>query len=177
MKLHVSSGYLKNSILQVPNSARPIKNVVKQALFTTLKNLNAIENANVLDLYAGSGAIGIEALSNGASNVTFVEKDNLSCEHIISNAERLNISDKIEVITKDSLKFLGETSPDFTLVFADPPYNEHHKHLLKTAHLALVDGGIFVFAHAKKEPSLEAESLQLLETRTYGKSAFSLYKA
>lgn len=176
MNLHVSTGKYKNTILKVPKSARPVKNIVKQSLFNYLENIGVIEEANVLDLYAGSGNLGIESLSRGAQSCTFVDNDFESIKFINDNLSKLGLQDT-QSIKRDGLKFIGETHTQFDLVFADPPYTDHTKHLLKTVHYTVNLGGIFVYMHAKTNDDLQAFDLNLIETRCFGKSCFTVYKA
>lgn len=176
MNLHVSTGKYKNSILKVPKCARPVKNIVKQSLFNYLENLGLLKDSSVLDLYSGSGNLGIESLSRGAKNCTFVDNDFEAIKFITENVQKLNLQNS-QIINRDSLKFIGETESQFDLVFADPPYTDHIKHLLKTVHYTLVPGGVFVYMHSKNTIDLQAFDITLLETRCFGKSCFTVYKA
>lgn len=177
MKLHVSTGKYKNTVLKVPKVAKPVKNIIKQSVFNYLDNIGAIKDATVLDLYSGSGNLGIESLSRGSRAVTFVDNDYEAVKCINENLQKLNILDENQVVNRDSLKYVGESEIQFSLVFADPPYNEHTKHLLKTVHYVVEPGGLFVYMHNKNNTDLDAFDLNLVETRCFGKSCFTVYKA
>lgn len=102
---------------------RPTTDRVKEALFSILGE--RVEGARVLDLYAGSGALGIEALSRGAAHVTFVEANPLSIRLIRENLQACALTDSVEVHVRRVETFLSrapETLPPFHLVLADPPY-------------------------------------------------------
>ncbi len=103
-------------------SARPTQDRVREAWFSILGQ--EVQEARVLDLFAGSGALGLEALSRGAVSATFVEKARHSLEALEKNIATLDVGDATKVMKMDALKFaegLGEGAYD--LVFADPPYD------------------------------------------------------
>lgn len=176
LKLYISTGKYKRTILNVPKNCKPVKDIVKQSAFSFIGNIT-LNNKTVLDLYAGSGQLGFEALSNNAKLVTFVDEDYNSRESIKKTILKLNLNNA-NIIHKDALKVIGEMDEKFDIVFADPPYNYKHKHLLKTVNYVLNKGGIFVFFHSSKitNQDLLAEELQLIETRIFGLSAYSVYK-
>lgn len=175
LKLKISTGKFKNTNLCVPTNSEPVKNVVKQSAFSFIGE-QILNNANILDLYCGSGQLGFEALSNNANVVTFVDEDYNSKECVQKTLIKLNIQN-CNFIHKDALKVIGESNTKYSLVFADPPYSYKHKHLLKTVHYVLQKNGIFVFFHSSKitNEDLAAEELKLLETRIFGNSAYSVY--
>ena len=177
MKLKISGGYLKNSNLIVPETAKPVKNIVKQSLFSYLGN--DLKEKKVLDLFAGSGNLGIEAISRGAKFVTFVENNYRAYKNIQENLVNLNLTDRAEVIRMDCLKFIGQASEDYDLVFADPPYETASKHFLKTVHIVVNSSkpeGLLIYFHQNNLENREVENMELLETRTFGKSGYSVYK-
>lgn len=100
---------------------RPTTDRVREAMFNALVSSGAIEGAQVLDLFAGSGALGIEALSRGAAHCTFVEKDRAALVAIRRNVETLGIGDRATVVPGDVLTRLGQLGP-VDVVLADPPY-------------------------------------------------------
>jgi 16S rRNA (guanine966-N2)-methyltransferase len=140
--------------LKVPRTElRPTMDVVKGAIFSSLGDL--VVGARVLDLFAGSGALGIEALSRGASWVSFVEKDRRAAEVIEQNLEKTCLAvEPHEIRVADVFSFLDrrETGSPFDLIFADPPYakgaeeRDFTPELLASEGLkrALGEGGIFV---------------------------------
>ena len=87
-----------------------------------LFGLGLPDGAAVLDLFAGSGALGIEALSRGAAHVTFVDSDAAACQTITANLTALGISDRAKVIRSDTAGFLAASEEPVDLAFADPPY-------------------------------------------------------
>ena len=102
-------------------ATRPTADRVRETLFSMLTSrLGSFEDLRVADLFAGSGALGLEALSRGAASATFLESDARAVAAIKRNAERLGASDRIRVLTASALS-LPRSEP-FDLIFADPPY-------------------------------------------------------
>lgn len=101
---------------------RPTSERVREALFSSLGSLGAIDGARVLDLFAGTGALGIEALSRGAASATFVDDDARAIATIRANVEATGFSDVATVVRSDALRFVAETTDTFDVAFADPPY-------------------------------------------------------
>jgi 16S rRNA (guanine966-N2)-methyltransferase len=107
----------------VPAGTRPVSDRAREGLFSSLGPL--VEGARVLDLYAGTGALGIEALSRGAAEATFVDQAIRAIRAIRSNLARTGFADRATEVKREVLRWLGERDPEpFTLVFADPPYAE-----------------------------------------------------
>jgi 16S rRNA (guanine966-N2)-methyltransferase len=108
------------------DQVRPTKDMVREAMFSALDARGALVDAIVLDLYAGTGALGIEALSRGATRAAFVERDRAALDAIAANVTALRLGDRARVIAADVTRFLrGVPSPDapFDLVLIDPPYD------------------------------------------------------
>lgn len=121
--LRIIAGSLRGSRLHVPDRAglRPTPDRVRETLFNWLAPV--IEGASCLDLYAGTGALGIEALSRGAASCVFVEQDPQLAQLLRANLERLKVTGG-RVLNQAALQYLGGAAdaPDFDLVFVDPPF-------------------------------------------------------
>ena len=126
--MKISSGNLKNKSIffQDNPSTRPTKQRIKQSIFNILTHrfFNGLHDLKILDCFAGSGALGIEAISNGASFVQFIEKDKKMFEMIKKNIEALKIQNNSSAICCDFLSFKSSIL-DFDIVFIDPPYNSN----------------------------------------------------
>lgn len=122
--MRVISGQYKGRILRTVDdlSVRPATDRVKQTLFDMLANRIDLDGARVLDLFAGSGSLGIEALSRGAAHVTFVELDSRASDFIEKNLEMLGCTQETPIVQMDARAFINHTHERFDLVFADPPY-------------------------------------------------------
>ncbi len=121
-KLRIVAGRLRGSRLAVPARAglRPTPDRVRETLFNWL--MPVVEGARCLDLYAGTGALGIEALSRGAHSCTFVESDRALARDLRDNLSRLRI-ENARVIEGDALALLAGKAEPFDIVFLDPPYS------------------------------------------------------
>ena len=122
--MRVITGMYKGRILKTVKdlSVRPATDRVKKTLFDILTNRITLEGAWVLDLFAGSGSLGIEALSRGAAHVTFVETNAEALEFIEKNVEQLGCENTTEILCQDAMQFLRRSQEQYDLIFADPPY-------------------------------------------------------
>ncbi|MFO0649910.1 MAG: pantetheine-phosphate adenylyltransferase [Polyangiales bacterium] len=162
---------------------RPTSDRVREAVFNLLGP--RVEGARVLDLFAGTGALGIEALSRGARHATFVESDRGLCQTIETNLENLEAPHELFTLLKRDVRrssklFTGQ----YDLVFIDPPYG----HLLEREVLAtlctsdvLANGATVVVEHAAREevtlPPAAAKVLTGADTRNYGDTSVTIYTA
>lgn len=121
--MRVVSGSAGGRRIMVPDgtTTRPTTDRVREAVFNSLYSLDAIEGASVLDLFAGSGAMGIEALSRGAASATFVESDRRVIEVLRDNLDTLGFDEVSTVVLADGVGYLDRAGP-FDLVILDPPY-------------------------------------------------------
>jgi 16S rRNA (guanine966-N2)-methyltransferase len=122
--MRVIAGLYKGRILKTVGdlSVRPATDRVKQTIFDMLVNRVEMDGAHVLDLFAGSGSLGIEALSRGAEHVTFVENNPEAIDFIEKNAETLGCNENVDIIATDAMRYLRETRQKYNVIFADPPY-------------------------------------------------------
>jgi 16S rRNA (guanine(966)-N(2))-methyltransferase RsmD len=154
---------------------------VKGSIFNVLKE--EVEKKKVLDLFAGSGNLGIEALSRGAEFVTFVDSSSASIKIIKRNLEDLHLGKKAEIVGKDCLKVLPKLQGKFGIIFADPPYlcgfaQKVIDSVVK--HELLENDGILVLEHHKKETfKYPEEKLLYIKSKRFGdtKVSFFLRKA
>src|SRR5712664_3485355 len=124
-KLRVGGGEARGRRLKAPKGIRPTQGIVKAAIFNLVGP--GIEGAHVLDLFAGSGAIGIEALSRGAAHVTFVDREPRGLAILRQNLDALGLKQRARVIRADVARWI-EASPDemhaADLIILDPPYGD-----------------------------------------------------
>lgn len=164
---------------------RPTSGRVKTTIFDVLKD--EIEGKKILDLYAGTGALGIEALSRGAGFVTFVDSSHKSIEIIKKNLEELKFKDKTKIFKLDSLKFLRRENPKkeryvcikrYDIIFCDPPYQKEvvSKVLdLISEKDVLEKNGIFILEHHKKERLKVKKNLVLVKEKKLGDTVVSFF--
>lgn len=163
------------------NTTRPTSDRVKESLFNIIAEY--INDAEVLDLFAGTGNLGIEALSRGAKRATFVDKSR-ECAGIISeNLTHTKLSDKAKIITDEVINAISRLSKDgtkFDIIFLDPPYNknlieETLKFIIKDD--IIKNNGIIVAERDVEDKIPEAvESLVLVSDRKYGDTIMSFYR-
>ncbi len=168
----IVTGTLKNRRLAVVEGTevRPTALRVREALFDILTSQDRIENATVLDLFAGTGAIGIEALSRGASFVTFVEQDRAAARAIGDNLERFGEAKRARVVAGDATR-LGRPVVPQDLVYLDPPYDSDlgAKALRAlTGDGWLTEGALLVWETPSAMPMPEIEGYDLVDERRYG---------
>ncbi len=165
-------------------STRPTSDRVKESLFSKLENLGVIEGAKVLDLYAGSGALGLEAASRGASEVILVEKDKAASEVIKENIRLVTkaVSPKVPITlqVKEVKKFLGQLAASYDLVFLDPPYelsNEEISQNLASLAQNLENGALVVVERSARAADFELpEDFMLDDKKTYGDTAVFTFR-
>src|ERR1700704_4875310 len=126
--LRVIAGTARGRRLVAPegDQVRPTKDIAREAMFSALDARGALDGANVLDLYAGTGALAIEALSRGAAAAVLVEWDRSALEAIRSNVQVLREDVRVAVVARDVARFMAGGPPPeapFDLVFVDPPYD------------------------------------------------------
>lgn len=165
--------------MKVPagSCVRPTSDKVKQALFNILGQ--KMEGAVFLDLYAGAGGIGIEALSRGAERAVFVDDSRESVKAIKWNIEQAGfLGDRATVIQSDVESFLRKPSGPYDIVFLDPPYALELAPLLQRLASAgiLRPGAVVTAEHFKKQPSPErAGALRLYREARYGDTVLAFY--
>jgi 16S rRNA (guanine(966)-N(2))-methyltransferase RsmD len=181
----VIAGSARGIRLRAPGEGtRPLADRVKQTLFAILEP--DLPDANVLDLFAGSGAGGIEALSRGAAHATFVERDQAACRVIADNLTLTRLADRGHVIRADAITYLKERAPQdrpFDVVLVDPPYAETALMETALAHLAAADGGLLlpecwvVAKHFwRKPPPPVVGLLASVRSRRFGETALTFYR-
>ena len=141
--MRIISGKYKGRVLKgyTLKGTRPTMDRVKESLFATINEY--VNNSVCLDLFAGSGALGIEALSMGAREVIFVDKEYIACKTIKSNLDLLNVNTNTTVLNMDYLKALDKLyTKKFDIIFLDPPYKTDYleKALEKIEELKLLNG-------------------------------------
>ena len=122
--MRVVAGTARGRPLIAPagDDTRPTSDRVREAVFNALYSLGGLEDAKVVDLYAGTGAMGIEALSRGAARAVFVERSPDAVAALRENLEAAGVEDRAEVVTRDVETFLRSSSEFFDLAIIDPPY-------------------------------------------------------
>ncbi|MGD9294224.1 MAG: 16S rRNA (guanine(966)-N(2))-methyltransferase RsmD [Roseobacter sp.] len=150
---------------------RPTTDRVRESLFNVLQHKIDFDGARVLDLFAGTGALGLEALSRGASFVAFVDDGRAAQRLIGQNIAKLRVQEQTELIRRDALRLPGRTGAPFDLVFLDPPYRRGFgARALATADAGgwLAPAALVVWEEAAPMPA--PEGFELVDQRKYGET-------
>ena len=176
--MRVIAGTLKGRRLEAPTWAglRPTSDKLRETLFNVLAPRMA--GARVLDGYAGTGAVGIEALSRGAAQVTFVDTDRRACDLIRHNLERCGIADGYAIIQSTVLlgveRLRGE--PAFDVILLDPPYASDIQDVLQQLGEIVKPDGVVVLEHARKSaPPVAPDRLRRVREVRSGDSTLTFY--
>jgi len=181
-QLRIIAGKLKGRRLKVPSHGeiRPTPERVREALFSILSD--RLEGARVLDAFSGSGALGFEALSRGAGEVTFIESDPATARRLESGARELELATTVRVVSGDAQLQLTTAAAGraFDLVLADPPYADPTAANFLQAmerDLILASAGLLVLERDARSEPLEPEMgvLRLLDSRRYGGTRLDFY--
>ena len=184
MSIRITGGVLRGRLLRSPRgeAVRPTSSLVREALFSILGQ--RLEGLAVLDLFAGAGTLGIEAVSRGAGRVVFVDRDRRTAALLGVNAALLDGLAEVEILAMDvgrALLLLGRRGDPFDLVFLDPPYRREAAAAcldqLAASPATLVAEDVRIVAETDVDDELPATrpGLVLLRRRVYGQTALTLY--
>jgi len=180
MTLRIAGGSFRGRILQSPKSrtTRPTLGAVRTAVFNICQT--RIEDALFLDLFAGSGAMGLEALSRGAKSALFIDRDQEAISCIVKNIESLGVEDKTLVLKGDALSHLRRLNKKFGIIYIDPPYvtNRNQANALidqcietiEDRELLEEDGILFIEEPYTKEKLYTLKKLRVKDKRRIGGS-------
>jgi 16S rRNA (guanine966-N2)-methyltransferase len=175
--MRIVAGSRKGARIFAPRGldTRPTGDRVREAVFNLV---GPVDGATVLDLYAGSGAMGLEALSRGAENAVFVESDREACRTIKRNLDKLGL-DSAQVACSDVLRFLVSESRRFDLILVDPPYDVVESVAVRLAvylPAVLAENGLVALeSSSRDEPELPP--LEIRTSRRYGSARVTLFEA
>jgi 16S rRNA (guanine966-N2)-methyltransferase len=177
--MRIITGTLKGRRLKVPDSGviRPTSDRTKEGLFGVLDARVYFDGLDVLDLFAGSGNLGFEALSRGVATATFVDNNRLSASTITENAEIFGVTDQIRIIQSDVLRFLAGPPRPFDIVFCDPPYDLPEMHEMVEMVLGagwLAPDGWFILEHDKRHNF--SKHAHCVFSKPYGRTIVTIFK-
>ncbi len=180
-RVRIIAGRFRGQGIVAPRglSTRPTSDRVREALFSILGDVQGLD---VLDLFAGSGALGLEALSRGARSATFVDQARAAVAAVTANVAALEVGDAATVRAAEAaaaLRALGREGRAFGLVFLDPPYASADTEALLAELLAqrlLVPGAWIVLEHASRGEAPAVAVLERRFARAYGDTALTFYR-
>jgi 16S rRNA (guanine966-N2)-methyltransferase len=171
--MRIVAGSRRGHRIEAPKglATRPTSDRVRENAFNLI---GPVDDASVLDLFAGSGAMGLEALSRGAASCVFVEADRDACRAINANLDKLRLN--ATVLCQDALRALAAEHRTYDLILCDPPYDYPHRGELAT-HLARVlasDGLVVYETGAREQPAVGG--LTTRTSRRYGAARLTLFE-
>ncbi len=179
--MRIIAGKAGRTAIKVPSAvARPTTDFVRQAVFNILAE--RVEGAKVLDLFAGSGALGLEALSRGAAGCTFIDEHRQAVAIIQENLTKARL-DGGHAVKSEVASYLKRDAASYDLIFADPPYwkfygdKDHVSDLLKSGLIPprLAPDGWLIVEISSHQKSPDADDITLVARREYGSSAILIY--
>ncbi len=184
MSIRIIGGELRGRRMEVPDlpDLRPTTDRVRESIFNILASRIDFEGLHVLDLFAGSGVLGIEALSRGAERCLFVERNRRALSAIAGNLRAFGLDDRGELMAGDAQRLAGgkirsgREDGTFDLILADPPYRAPvFNELLRSIRPLLAQDGLFLLERSREIRIVEPSDLVLLLERTFGRTVIALY--
>ena len=182
--LRINSGWAKSLALKTDVKTRPTKGIARQALFDILRPL--IADRIFIDLFAGSGLVGLEALANGACAGIFVEREASTMQILRSNIKTLRLNADKQGLALGEIACYRLSVNSFlrryrfdeqVIVWADPPYDDcEHWGAMISAHLQTKSGSYLCFEHSIKSTLNVHQSWQLLKSKHYGRTVIDFFR-
>lgn len=180
--MHIIAGKFHRRALNAPkgDATRPTSARLRETLFNILQG--EIDGADFLDIFAGSGAMGLEALSRGANKAVFIESNKMALTALEGNIAKLDVSPQTQILFGDYMKMLKRlqsTNRQFDIIFADAPYSMEDalEHILGYTRDLLKPGGLFFMENTKAiDPAADLHGLTLVNSRKSGNTFLHQFK-
>jgi 16S rRNA (guanine966-N2)-methyltransferase len=179
MNIRIISGEFGGRKIEAPDTGRthPMGERIRNAIFNSLGD--RIEGASVLDAFAGTGSVGLEALSRGAHDVTFVERDRIAQKVLAKNITTLGVENRTAIIRTTVSNWLDAKENDnekFDFIFADPPYNDPQLSTAQRLLGLLKPGGYMILSHPGRGEGLTKTGVVVVDNRSYGNAFLTYYR-
>ncbi len=177
MNIRLISGEFGGRTLDAPPGRRmhPMGERIRNALFNSIGS--EVHGARVLDVFAGTGSVGLEALSRGAEHVTLVERDKLLQKILAGNIERLGVEDRTKLICTSVNNWLTTGHPEqFDIILADPPYHDPQFSTVTKLFELLKPGALMVLSHPGKGEVPTKTGVVVVDNRSYGNADLAFYR-
>lgn len=178
MNVRIIAGEFGGRTIKTPQkrTTHPMAERVRSSLFNVLGE--KLVDADILDTFAGSGALGLEALSRGAKQALFIEKDRIAQKVIAENIAALGVEDRAKLI-KARVGAWNTTTPEdnqFDIIFADPPYHDLQFSTVEKLFKRLKLNGLMVLSHPDRECVPSINGVVVVDNRSYGDAVLTLYR-
>jgi 16S rRNA (guanine966-N2)-methyltransferase len=177
--MRIITGTLKGRKVTVPPHVdmRPTSDRAKESIFSMIEVRKHLAGCTVLDLFAGSGSLGFEAISRGAASVLFVEQSAVAVDHIAKTARQFGVDKQVQAVCATAESFLGGHPRPFDLVFADPPYD--YPEMVRLPEIILGEGwlkpdGWFILEHDKRHHF--GDHPGCVFTKPYGRTIATIFR-
>lgn len=176
MRVRLISGEFGGRYLEAPDTSRthPMSERIRGALFNMLGDM---DDLRVLDAFAGTGAIGLEALSRGAREAVFIERDRIAQKVLANNIRMLGVGDRTSLIKAPVASWSETASTElFDLIFADPPYHDVQLSTVSRLVKYLNPKGLMILSHPGRESAPTVNGVVVVDNRSYGDAALAFYR-
>ncbi len=177
MNVRIISGKYGGRKIQAPDNSRthPMSERIRNALFNSVGG--EIQGASVLDAFAGTGAVGFEALSRGAGHIVFVEKDRVAQKVLAENIQILGVKNTTEFIRTSVASWLSTYQGEkFDVIFADPPYHDPQFSTVAQLFGLLKPGGLMILSHPGRGEEPTGTGVIVVDHRSYGNAFLTFYR-
>ncbi len=176
MNIRIIAGKYGGRIIEGSGTDRthPMSERVRNAIFNMLSG--HIEDAEVLDAFAGSGSLGLESLSRGSHSATFVERDHVAQKIITNNIATLGCSEDAKLVKASVASWVETTDQQFDLIFADPPYHDPQLSTVFKLIRLLKPNGLMVLSYISTREVPAELGVVVVDNRSYGNAAIALYR-
>jgi len=177
MNIRIISGEFGGRKIEAPDTGKthPMSERIRNALFNSITH--EITGAKVLDVFAGTGAVGLEALSRGAHDVTFIERDRVAQHILAKNITTLKVEDRVSIARTSVENWLSmHDQPLYDLIFADPPYDDTQFSTVSRLFGLLKPGGLMVLSHPGRGEIPTKTGVVVVDNRSYGNAYLTFYR-
>ena len=177
MNIRIIAGTYGGRLIGAPDGKRthPMSERVRNALFNSLGS--AIQDATVLDAFAGTGAVGIEAISRGAKSAIFIEKDRVAQKVLAENIEKLGIKDHAKIVKASVAAWMSTYEGNFfDFIFVDPPYHDTQFSTVLKLQGLLKPGALMVLSHPGRDECPTRPGVVVVDNRSYGDATLTLFR-
>ena len=180
-RLRIVAGELGGRYISadVGRATHPMGDRVRSALFGSLTSQGLLRGAMVLDTFAGTGAVGLEALSRGTASVTMIEQDRVACRVVQHNIADLGVGDRVKLIQSSVANWLSTVDqvPQFDLIFADPPYQRLQLATIqRLLGLLKPTGRLILSCPTRLASSVNLAGAEVIDCRTYGEATIITFQ-